>query len=131
MAFDPWKHQSEVQADRDRTADNSGRFATVYAHADTVGAGELLIPDAALFGVRFVSKPGVAYGFEVDPTTPPVSGSFPHCDGFVAGWATDEMGFYVGAYLGLSPSGGLGYSLHHTFTFSGVALKSVPEYLIQ
>lgn len=228
MTFDPWKHQLEVLANRDRTADNSGRFATTYAHADTVGAGELLLPDAALFGLRYLSKPGVAYGFEVDPTTPPVVGRFPRADGFVYGWETDEAGYYVGAYLGLAitsnpdvltdsgevtvpvgslaagaspllvgtvtfattflavpdvtvaingtpggtqslvarlafltatsfnvylynagaatatwgtafkvgwvanqPLADLGYSLHHTFAFSGTALKTVPEYLIQ
>lgn len=228
MAFDPWKHQQEVLANRDRTADNSGRFATTYAHADTVGAGELLLPDAALFGIRYLSKPGVAYGFEVDVTTPPVVGRFPRSDGFVASWETDEAGYYIGAYLGLAitsnpdvatdsgevtvpagslaagaapllvatvsfatmfnaipdvvaaingtpggtqslvarvgfvtttgfniylynagagtatwgstfkvawvanqPLADLGYSLHHTFAFSGTALKSVPDYLIQ
>jgi hypothetical protein len=91
--------------------------------------------------VRFIDKPYVAYSFDVDDTTDVVDSRYPRACGFIYRWQIDSRGFYTGAYMavtvddqssfitavGDSPN----YLLHHHFSFSGIAMKSVPDYLAQ
>lgn len=143
MAFDAWRHMDQVRASIDRTKENSARLATAHTMYSSTGWGEFIFPDQFVFGTRFVSMPFMAYGFSMDDTGPDIVDTrFPRANGFVYRWQLDNKGFYVGAYLAVtvfdqSPliSTTVGthpnYVLDHHYSFFGIAMKMVPDYLVQ
>lgn len=116
--------------------DNSGKFAQAYGFFTSTGAGQQVMEDVVDFGAVFIQKPAVAYGYALtDDSVELIDGQFPKAWGGVHKWVRDKDDFYIGAYCFLavetqSPfvatAADPGYELDHMFTFSGVALKSLP-----
>lgn len=141
MAFDPWQHMDRVRGGQLQQHENSSRVASAHCFTTSTGWGELTYADCFVFGVRFIAKPFVAYGFDLDAAIDLVPTRYPRCSGFVYRWQVDSSGLYTGAWLAvtvddqspfittaaLSPN----YVLNHAFTFTGIAMKAVPDYLAQ
>lgn len=136
MAQDPFLSinpvVSSLEAHRGRiaqTAENSARQAFCYAEIATHGVGQVQHLEVVPFDCTFIEEPNVAYGFKIDGDTL-VDNYFPNCSGGVWKWQQDRRGYYLGAYVFFVISGDPGYDLEHNFTFSGIAIKDLPEYLL-
>lgn len=140
-----------------QTDENSARYASAFLSYTTTGWGETLLPEVQRFTTTFLERPSVSHGLSVDGDTL-VAGRFPRVTAGVHKWLQDENGFYVGAWLffivetvGLqdkpvyvmpTPVDGMvptvrmtapipkdpNYTLVHDFTFTGVAMKSLPSH---
>jgi len=149
-------HRGKVEQIRENTA----RLASAYATYSTEGDGEFLLDEPHLFGCTFTERPIVAYGFSMgdsDNEDQLVIGKLPTANGGVRRWVTDVRGFYIGAYVFFTvdtatvarttaPTGAEDppslfsppdpnaatplYRVDHDFTFTGIALKDLPEYLL-
>lgn len=143
------------RAQLQQVAENSARYASSYVTFTTTGWGEFLSPECQYFTTTFVERPSVSHGFSVDGDKL-IEGRFPRVTAGVHKWLQDENGFYTGAWLffvvetmGLqwqdiyvmptAADGKVGtvhmktpippdpnYTLIHDFTFTGVAMKSLP-----
>lgn len=144
-------HRAKVE----QTRENSARLAQAYITITTTGDGEFQIPDAALFGCTFTEQPIVATGFSLDGLQL-AEGHFPRCHAFVRSWVQDDRGFYLGAFIALvvetslivagapdpAPTADSNantgvvdpiipvYVIDHDLTFTGIALKDLPDYLL-
>lgn len=144
MAYDPVlqpmdlvqaieQHRGRVE----QTRENSARYAQSYATYTTTGVGEHQFDEPNLFGCTFTDQPIVAYGFSLDGSQYVEGVPLPRCVGGVREWVRDARGFYVGAYVYLAvdtlptdqevPE----YVIDHDFTFTAVALKDLPEHLLE
>lgn len=143
-----------------RDAENSARYATSYVSYKTTGWGEFVSADCQYFTTTFVKRPSVAHSLSLDGDTL-VTGRFPRVTAGVHKWLQDRDGFYTGAWLffvvetiGMqaqrtyvlptSETASTGvvaidvplaadpnYELLHDFTFTGVAMKSIPAHLLE
>jgi hypothetical protein len=138
------------------TAENSARYASSFITFSTSGWGEFQSPNAQYFDTTFIRVPSISHSFYIDGDTL-VDGRFPRVTAGVHRWVQNERGHYTGAYLffvvetvGLQfqsiyvlPTAADGnvalvaakvpvppdpdYDLVHSFTFTGVAIKSLPS----
>jgi len=137
--------------------ENSARYASAFVSYTTTGWGEKLCPEVKKFTTTFLERPSVSHGLSVDGDAL-IDGRYPRVTAGVHKWLQDENGFYVGAWLffvietvGLqdkqvyvmpTPADGMiptvkmaspippdpNYTLIHDFTFTGVAMKSLPSH---
>lgn len=156
MTTDPFFGRNPVvkalqrqRSQAEQTAENTARTAWSWGSFDTTGSGEIVLATPQAFTCTFIYEPDIAHGFSIDPSTPPKAGRFPRVSAGVSGWVKNSQGFFTGAYVffaidtsgpdvdpGPSTTGGVNslndpppsYLLHHTFTFSGVALKDLPSW---
>lgn len=110
--------------------ENTARQAWSYASLTTTGVGEIQHPTVVRFDCTFIEQPKVAHGFSLDGDTL-VDGSFPTVSAGVWKWWQDKRGFYLGAYVFFVVTGVASYAIQHDFTFSGIAIKDLPEYLME
>lgn len=124
------QHRGRVEQVRE----NSARIAQSFATYTTTGVGEFEIEEPHTFGCTFSEQPIVAYGSSLNGEQL-VPGQFPRIFGSVREWITDTRGFYIGAYVffvidvpdaALAPE----YVVDHDLTFTAVALKDLPAYLL-
>lgn len=138
------------------TAENSARYASSFVTFHTSGWGEFQSPDAQYFDTTFIKVPSIAHSFYMDGDAL-VDGRFPRVTAGVYRWVQNERDHYIGAYLffvvettGLQfqatyvlPTAADGnvalvsskvpvppdpnYDLVHSFTFTGVAMKTLPS----
>jgi hypothetical protein len=123
---------------REALRENSGRLAFAYGMVETIGWGEVEIATCIDFEVSFIEQPIVSYGFSLDGDEL-VDTRFPRCSGGVTRWRQNGNDHYVGAWVFVtvdtkSPyisttENEPNYTIDHSFTFSGIALKSVSPYL--
>lgn len=141
-------------------AENSARYASSFITYKTTGWGEFLCDEAEYFTTTFVKQPSVSHSFSMDGDTL-VEGRFPRVTAGVHKWIQDADGFYTGAWLffvvettGIqgrqtyvlptSADGSVGlvtapnpippdpnYEIVHSFTFTGVAMKSIPAHILE
>lgn len=161
MAVEPgFQAQEQRRGFLEATRENSARYASAYVSFATKGWGEFVSPTAQYFTTTFVKRPSVAHSFSVDGDTL-VDGRFPRVTAGVHKWLQNEQGFYTGAWLffvietmGMQfaptyamPTDADGlvgtvavplpippdpdYDLIHDFTFTGVAMKAIPAYLLE
>lgn len=139
MGINPVIDGLELRRSRlDQTRENSTRLAQAYATFDTSGIGEFQAPDMVEFGCFFVERPLVAYGMSTDGDRL-VKERFPLSQGGVYGWQQDSRGLYVGAYVMVVVQAGVfptsipmpDIDLTHDFTFTGIAMKALPEHLLE
>jgi hypothetical protein len=135
--FNPWGHIVRREGEGRQHLENTARLAEAYGFFETTGWGEFAVEACHKFGLTFVEEPVVAYGYSIDEDEL-IELRYPRSFGFVYRWKQDTRGYYVGAWVAfvvdtLSPALIAGvptedpmYNLHHTFTFSGVALKDLP-----
>lgn len=115
----------------EQTRENSARHAICYTQVATLGMGEVLVETVLPFDCTFVEQPRVAYGFSLDGDLL-VDGNFPSSSGGVWKWQQDHREYYLGAYVYFVISGGDGnLDLIHDFTFTGIAIKDLPEHLLE
>lgn len=135
----------------ERTRENSARYAMAYQSFSSVGTGEFNVGNPILFGCRFQDQPIVAYGHSLDGLQL-VLGAFPRCFGGVRAWIMDDREMYIGAYCYFivdigGPPATTGTPpppptteeqalidtmvITHDFTFTSIALKTLPEELLQ
>lgn len=118
-------------------AENSARLAFVTADFTTTGLGQFAFPQEATFDIEFTERPTMAYGYVYDGLEDEDAVVlWPRSTGFVWDWHRNSRGLYVGAYVGVcvdtpvavvpTPS----FALEHHFSFSGIAIKPVPDYLL-
>jgi hypothetical protein len=119
-------HRGRLEQTRENTARQAESFATITSH----GVGEVQHTTVVTFDCTFVEKPSVAYCFSLDGDTL-IDGYFPTSSGAVWKWQIDSRGFYVGAYVFFVITGDPSYDLEHYFTFAGIAIKDLPEYLME
>lgn len=140
-----------------RTAENSARYASAFVSFSTTGWGEFQSDTAQKFTTTFTKRPFVSHSFSIDGDTL-VEGRFPRVTAGVHKWLLDERGFYIGAWLFFAietmgiqarpvyvmptPVDGNvpvlqmeapipadpDYTILHDFTFTGVAMKSIPSH---
>lgn len=132
-AFDAFEDRN---ARRESIRENTSRHAWTMAHVTTTGWGEVRIADRIDFGMTFIEKPLVTYGYAVDDDTL-VETRFPRSFGFVARWDTNKRGHYTGcwvalvvdtqsAFLSTDVTEEPNYALDHYFVFMGIGMKNVP-----
>lgn len=134
---DPWGSVSGYYEDERRQHENAARLATVLVQVDSESAGEIKHDEVLPFNCAFLEKPGIAWGMEID-SDDLVDGYFPRVTAGVHGWQTNAKGHYLGAYVyftvdlpeGYDPDEVPSTSIQHTFTFSGIATKRLPDYLL-
>lgn len=137
MAYDPFvvvnpivsnleQHRGRIEQVRENTARQAYSFAALNTH----GQGEILYPTIVPFNCTFIELPKVSTGFSMDGDLL-IRGLYPVVSAGVWKWQQDRRGFYLGAYVFFTISGDDGYDLTHNFTFSGIALKDLPEYLLE
>ena len=120
----------------DQVRENSPRLAFSFARYATTGWGEIHAAEAITFDCTFQEKPFVSSSFEIDATTL-VSGQYPRVTSGVCSWITTAKGFYVGAWICIVVDPGdktadtiPDYAINHNFTFAGIAIKNLPDYLL-
>lgn len=124
---------SSIEARRNRieqVRENSARHAWSYCQLNSHGIGEIQLATVVNFDCTFIEEPRIATGFQVDGDLL-IDGSFPTVTAGVWKWARDAREFYTGAYVFFVVSGDPGYDLQHDFTFSGIAIKDLPEHLME
>lgn len=149
-AGDPWLEIDRVRQQRGQVAENSTRVASAYITHTTHGSGEIAVARVRPFGCTFIQEPRVYYGWVlIGAATLPadqddedylVDTRFPRVSGGVYRWQIDARGYYIGAWLcfavdttapiGLSAAADPGYELRHHFKFEGLAVKDLPEELL-
>lgn len=108
---------------------NTSRLAQSYNFVETVGVGSLVLPEMVTFNCTFVEQPVVGYGCVLESKF--VAGdTLPGSTGGVFQWQTDVRGFYVGCYVYVVITGAGEPQLQHDFTFTGIAMKDLPEHLL-
>lgn len=129
-------------AERRRHRENKGRMAGVYTYASSTGQGYVEYDELIDFGLTYIEQPFVSVGhvldldelrvlLGMDADDPFVE--LPQCTGFVSQWEQDVKGNYIGAYLAVQISWGSGIpfdaqvEIQHSFSFHGVAIKSIPD----
>lgn len=124
----------------EQTKENSARLARSHGTWESVGSGELIVPDAFVFGITFIEEPSVEYGAslpDIDGQSQEMlPGSVPRCSGGVYRWVRDSNGFYTGANVFFCVDFGYGgtpqtYTVHHSQVFTGLALKDLPRSILQ
>lgn len=146
------QHRGRIEQVRENTA----RTAESYATFVTQGLGQFVLADAAIFGCTFIDRPAVAYGCSLSEDADgsdvltPIEGNVPRGSGLVVKWIKDANNYYTGAYVVLvidapdapvqeagstttpviEPISAPSYVLEHDFTFTGIAIKDVPESLL-
>jgi len=138
------------------TLENGARYASSFVSFNTSGWGEFQSPKAQYFDTTFIKVPSISHSFYIDGDSL-VDGRFPRVTAGVHRWVQNERGHYVGAYLffvvetvGLQfqsiyvlPTAADGnvslvaakvpvppdpdYDLVHSFTFTGIAMKTLPS----
>lgn len=137
MALDPFfvtnplvRTLDGARGREEQTRENSARHATSYARVTTHGVGEVLHERVVSFDCTFVEEPRVAYGFSIDGDTL-IDGLFPSSSGGVWKWQQDHRDYYLGAYVYFVIVGDPECDLAHDFTFTGIAIKDLPEHLLE
>ena len=129
---DPLSVLLEREMFRTQVRSNSAKMAWHSAEVTSDGWGEIDIPDCIVFDSVFSERPTVSYGFSIDQDDL-VDGQYPRSGGFVRDWKLDQNGFWRGAWvsltvdMGFAAPVGAGYSIVHSFVFSGIALSAVRE----
>lgn len=148
------------RADVNRHTENTARYASSYVSFKTTGWGEFLSPTAEYFTTTFTKRPSVSHSLSLDGDSL-VEGRYPRVTAGVHQWLQNERGFYTGAWLffvvetvGLqslrtyvlptSESERVGlasvpvpipadpnYEIIHDFTFTGIAMKAIPSYVLE
>lgn len=148
------------RADLGRHGENTARYATSFVSFKTTGWGEIVSEEAQYFTTTFTKRPSVSHSMSLDGDAL-VAGRFPRVSAGVHKWLTDANGFYTGAWLffvietmgiqsqrtyvlPVSDSERVGvvsvpapipadpnYEIIHDFTFTGVAMKAIPSYLLE
>jgi hypothetical protein len=130
----PWSAIQEHMSLQYQTGENAARPAWSTCHIETLGAGEFVIEDVLEFGCTFVDEPSVTYGSSRGEDGPEfIAGSLPRTNGMVVEYQRSEKGYYLGAFVVLTvdvPSASVDYVINHYFTFGGIALKDLPDYLL-
>lgn len=136
MTFNqPWHAIQGHYEEQAQHKENSARLAFANGFLSVSGAGEQQIEDSVRFGCVFAEKPSVATGWSIDGDAL-FEGQFPRISAGVCGWDTNQNGHYVGAFIMVTvdiPVGAeedLSYDLSLDFTFAGIAIKNVPDYLL-
>lgn len=120
------------EAWREQVAENSARLAFAWGTAITTGQGSIALEDDIQFGIAFVEKPMVSYGyellnrtdFEADDDTE-INPVIPNAAGCVYEWDIDGRGLYVGAHVAVNVIGDDVIEIEHHFGFTGVAIKDL------
>lgn len=108
---------------------NTSRLAQSYNTVATNGNGMLRLATVVAFNCTFVEKPMVSYGFVLD--TDLTEDDYPASSGGVFKWQLDRRGFYLGAYVYVVVTCLADYpGITHNFTFTGIAMKDLPEHLL-
>ena len=117
------------RAHREQIRENSSRQAWSWGSVSTHGYGAIQHATVVPFNCTFIDMPKIATGFSMDGDTL-IDGAFPTVTAGVWKWQQDYREFYVGAYVFFVITGDAGYDLIHDFTFSGIALKDLPDHLV-
>lgn len=130
------QRRSRVAQDQE----NSARLAQTYATYTTTGWGEFKDPNVIDFNCTFLVEPCVSHGYSTNGDLL-VSTRFPRAWGFVHQWKQDHRGYYTGcwvativetqSFLIATAAAEPGYSIDHTFVFTGLALKDLPTHLLE
>lgn len=135
MAHDPFLQHNPLVASLEQhrgrieqTRENTARQAWAYGTVTTNGSGSSQLTTVLPFNVTFIERPMVSTGYST--TADLAVDDFPLVTAGVWRWWQDSRGFYLGAYVFFYIESGVSYGLIHDFTFSGVALKDLPDYLL-
>lgn len=108
---------------------NTSRLAQSYNVVVTTGTGMLKLKTVVTFACTFVEQPYVSYGYVLGSDL--IEGDYPSSSGGVYEYQTDERGFYIGAWVFAVVTAVEDYpSITHNFTFTGIAMKDLPDYLL-
>jgi hypothetical protein len=131
----PYQSLERARGRREQSRENSGGRASAWGQVSTTGWGELAHGSVIDFQITFIAEPMVAYGYSCQQ--PLTTTRYPRAHGFVYSWRRDQNGYYTGAWVAtvvetqgaqLYPSvPDPNYTLTHSFTFSGVAYKALPQ----
>jgi hypothetical protein len=139
----PMGEINRLQKDMRRNLENASRLAHSFGVFETTGWGEFMFEDLVEFEAPYVREPSVSYGAAlVDGQGENVRTTrFPRTSGMVFDWDIDAHGFYRGAWCLVtvedrspfieptSPDPDPNYTIHHHFTFLGVASKQPPGFV--
>lgn len=108
---------------------NTSRQATSFNTAISEGSGMMRLADTMEFFCTFIHQPTVSYGYSVlngglDDDDMPAS------TGGVFRWKRDTRGFYVSCNVFVVVTSAKDFTLQHDFTFTGIAMKALPDYLL-
>lgn len=137
LIFTPWTEVNRRENTRVQNSENSSRLAYSFGEFQTTGWGETVFTTRIDFGLAYIYKPTMSYGYDCSAREASLTASrFPRAGGFVTRWDIDTRGFYRGCWVGCwvedkSPNitavlPDPNYSLNHYFTFLGVAMKDIP-----
>lgn len=145
---DPYRQMERLRAERDRHKENSARTAFAWGFGVTRGVGETRFTKRISFNLAFIQEPAISYGYAVEAVANNsdygdvlVDNRFPRCVGGVYDWQLDSRGFYLGAWafavvqtLDTANFKGAvlpepGYTIRHSFGFTGLAFKALPDRL--
>lgn len=148
QGVDPLAGFRERESWTRQVAENSARLAFASGPVITTGWGENLIEEMIDFGCTFIEQPTAHHGYALsdddDDEETLVLGRFPRAHGFVRAWETftdNGVKHYTGAWVAIIvdsigpaqeipfPFNDPGYTLEHSFIFSGIAIKDVPAFL--
>lgn len=139
MVMDPFQALERHRGLIRQIDENSTRLAQSYGVYTTTGWGEFKDANVVHFQVTFIEEPIVSHGFSINGDTL-VTTRFPRAHGFVHQWKQDHRGYYTGAWLATvvdtaafnipQLSDDPGYSIDHTFVFTGIAIKDLPIHLL-
>lgn len=127
--------QEDARRQRTNEANNAARWAMSEHQVHTVGSGNLRVPTAVEFEVRFLQEPQFTSGVALVRHPDPVGWFDPAGDAMVRSWVRDVNGNYIGAALSyrveidadtaLEDAEPPAIELVHFLTFTGLAYKSI------
>jgi hypothetical protein len=113
-----------LRSEHDRQASVYGMVRAVSGFILCNGAGELQIE--VNFPVRFVEKPAMTFGGELDVNQPVEAGNFPTISVVVTRWILEELDelrtYFVGASLAVVSTGVANQRMWGHWTATGAAL---------
>lgn len=118
----------------DQIAENSARQAFSWESYESTGLGVCEFEDAIDFGLTFIEKPFISYGYNVENADE--LDELPRSTGGVYKWKQDGRGFYIGAHVFVvvdlfsdsvapTPMFAEVPVVTHHFTFTAVAIKDI------
>ena len=135
-----WQALEEQRALQEQVKGNSSRAARCSFKFVSHKTGVALADKVIVFGIAFIQEPCVTVGTTFAPGEQLRFGVFPTATVGVFGWIMSKQGMYIGAlpYAVVGLTGPVkkevnqvtregGYVLHHWLSFEGVAMKTMPQ----
>jgi hypothetical protein len=132
LISDPYKQIVRGSSRQSQIDENASRYARFECKFITTGSQQKRFPDPVMFDCTFVDEPHVVTGLYCAGDDLEGASVFPRVSAGIYKFIASPQGYYTGAYVWFNVDVGIfdTFEIHHYFTFSGIAIKVLPAYLL-